>query len=156
VRTPIESLTAVRDPLAPMGKALGHPRSHVGHSHREHLLLRPHVLAVLACERARGEDLVGKADQEDSDRRIEQQQRVPAARNRYAQLGEAARNAPDHCNAPLLEVEPPGKPDRDDDNEQRRGEAAGDEPQEDQDSKRGRADRQGEPARVAELAHDLA
>jgi hypothetical protein len=96
-------------------KALRQPGSHVGRSHREHLLLRPHVLAMLAGERARSEDLVGEADEEDSERRRQEQQCVTATWNRYVQVRDAARDAPGHRDAPLLEVEPPGSPDRADD-----------------------------------------
>jgi hypothetical protein len=75
----------------------------------------------------------GEADEEDSDGSRQEQKDLTAAWDRDVEVRDAARDAPGHRDAPLFEIEPPGDPDRTDDEEQRRGEAAGDEAQGNQD-----------------------
>ena len=120
VRTPSESFTAARGACAD-GKALAAGRG-VGRSHREHLLFHPHVLAMLAGERPRGEDLVGETDEEDSDRRRQEQEHNRESEVEVGMpLGTLSATA-----TPRSSRSSTRSPDRADDDEQRCGKAAGD------------------------------
>ena len=68
LRAPIASLTAVREPLAPTGRPCVNAGGGVRGAHRDELLPDADVLVVAARERARGEDLVGEAHEEQADR----------------------------------------------------------------------------------------
>jgi hypothetical protein len=73
----------------------------------------------------------------------------PPARDRDVDIRDTARYVPDHGDAPVLEIKPPGDPDCAHDNEQRGREAAGGVAQDNQDAEGRQADYQGDAARVA-------
>ena len=116
----------MREPLAPTGKPCVSPAATLATPIASTSCSARTCWPCLPGERPRGEDLVGEADEEDPDRRRQEQQGVTAARDREVEGREPAWDTPDHRDAALLEVEPPGDPDRGDDDEQRRGEATGD------------------------------
>ena len=84
----MESFTAVRDPLAPMGMPWLKPAAMLGRAERQHLLIRVHGFAMFRGEGACSEDCVGEADQEDGARRKDERGQGRRVHFRSTELGE--------------------------------------------------------------------
>ena len=94
VRAPIASFTAVRAPLAPTENALREAGRRVRCAHRQQLLRRAHVLAALAGEGARGQDLVREGDEEERRAPPAASSRTSCERAASAASGGAGRPRP--------------------------------------------------------------
>ncbi len=113
------------------------------------------MLAPLACERARGQYLVGEGDEEDAECRRRQVHDVVKRGSRQRGVRQASRDRADDRDTVAREVEPPGDPDGDHDHEERAGQGREEAAQREQRGERGDADRNRGAAHVPELPRHI-